>query len=66
MTNKERKVIGGVAGWLYADHDIYLDSYWDYETEKVDWDGLLKELRSVDESSAESLADMLEHEGIYS
>jgi hypothetical protein len=66
MTNKERKVIEGVAGWLYADHDIYLDAYYNYQTEKIDWDGLLKELRLKDESTSEALAEMLEHEGIYS
>lgn len=64
--NKEKNVTRNIAAWLDEEFEIDLEHYWNSKTEKVNWEELLKNLRAEDESSAESLAEMLEYEGIYS
>jgi len=66
MSNKEKNLTRGIAGWLSEEFQIDLEHYWNSKTEKVEWEELLKNLKAEDESSAEDLAEMLEYEGIYS
>jgi hypothetical protein len=66
MNNKEKNLTSSIAGWLSEEFEIDLEHYWNSKTEKVDWEELLKNLRVEDESASDSLAEMLEGEGIYS
>jgi hypothetical protein len=66
MTKNQKKVISGLALWLYDDYELDLEWYWNTKRGAVEWADVLKAVNKKDKDSAEALAEILEYEGVFS
>lgn len=56
----DKKLLSRIASTL-EEWDIYLEHYWDYQTEKIDWSAVVKEVSdSVGEDYAEAIQELLD------
>lgn len=56
----DKKLLSRIALTL-EEWDIYLEHYWDYQTEKIDWSAVVQKVSdSVGEDYAEAIQELLD------